>query len=111
MKLDAKIRNRRIAYLLKGEVSTAFGLALLYYILAKRRTARDKIADACLKSIQWLKRAEIEISDNYGYIEPTDQLELIERILVQNKAMICRKADTLVRAIPNYHRDLGLVPQ
>ncbi|OGB90059.1 hypothetical protein A2625_01840 [candidate division WOR-1 bacterium RIFCSPHIGHO2_01_FULL_53_15] len=107
MKLDDKIRNRRLAYLLKGERSTAFELALLYYILATRRTAEDKIADACLKSIQWLRSAGIRVADNIT-------LGSIEQILVNNKAMIRDRADSsatadkLVHATPVYSRGLGL---
>jgi len=113
MKLDDKIRSRKIAYLLKREPSLAFELALLYYILAKRRTAEDKIKDACLKSIQWLKKAEIVIPNNISHLELSDQLKLLEKILVNNKAMICQPvipagADTLVHAIPVYHRDFVL---
>lgn len=84
MKLDDKIRNRRIAYFLNREASTAFELALLYCVLAKRRTADDKIADACLKSIQWMKNAEFKIPDNIKQLKPADQLELIEKVLVNN---------------------------
>ncbi|MFA5893086.1 MAG: hypothetical protein WC903_03895 [Candidatus Margulisiibacteriota bacterium] len=113
MKLDDKIQTRRVAYLLKGEQSTAFELALLYYILATRRSAEDKIVDACLKSIQWLKKAEIGISDNISNLEPSDQLKSLEKVLVNNKTMICRKADlpdrqALVHAIPMFYRDFGL---
>lgn len=118
MKLDTKIHNRRIAYLLSGDHSAAFELAILYYILAKRRTAENKIADACLKSSQWLGRGGIETPDNITQFAIADQLELLERVLVQNKTMVCRKADlpagrqaSLVRAIPVYNRDLGLALQ
>ncbi|MFA4843777.1 MAG: hypothetical protein WC632_02355 [Candidatus Margulisiibacteriota bacterium] len=109
MKLDDKIQTRRVAYLLKGEQSTAFELALLYYILATRRTAAGKIADAHGKSIQWLRSAGINVADN-------SNLESIEQILANNKAMICQPvkaagADALVHAIPMFHRDFGLVPQ
>ncbi|MFA5894004.1 MAG: hypothetical protein WC903_08610 [Candidatus Margulisiibacteriota bacterium] len=113
MKLDDKIQTRRVAYLLKGEQSTAFELALLYYILATRRSAEDKIADACLKSIQWLKKVEIGISDDISLLKPSDQLKSLERALVNNKAMICRQADlpdrqALVHAIPINNWDFGL---
>lgn len=91
MKIDDKIRNNRIAYLLKGEASTAYELGLLYYILAKRRTAGDKIADACLKSIQWLKKAQIKIPINLERLESAEQLEFIEKILVDNKAVLFEK--------------------
>jgi len=113
MKLDDKIKIKRVAYLLKGEQFTALELALLYYILATRRTSENKIADSCLKSIQWIKKAGIEVPDNISQLEPSNQLELIEKLLVNNKAMICQPvkaavADSLVHAIPAMGRDLGL---
>ena len=106
MKLDDKIQIKRVAYLLKGEQSTAFELALLYYILATRRSAEDKIVDAHCKSMQWLRSAGINVADN-------SNLEAIEQILVNNKAMICQPvkaagADALVHAIPVFNRNLGL---
>ena len=114
MKLDDKIRARRIAYLLKGEQPAALELALLYYILATRRSADDKIADACLKSIQWLKKAEIDVCNDISQFKPSVQLKLLESVLVNNKAMICREAVSsaaagkLVRAILINNRDIGL---
>lgn len=96
MKLDDKIRTKRVTYLLKREVSTAFGLALLYFILARRRTAKDKISDACLKSIQWLKKAGVEFHDDIYQLELSDKLELLERVIVHNRAMIRQQADPLV---------------
>jgi len=98
MKLDDKIRSRKIAYLLKREPSLAFELALLYYILAKRRTAEDKIKDACLKSLCWLKKAEINIPEDIKQLDSSVQLERIEKMLVDNKAKACPWAGTLVRA-------------
>ena len=115
MKLDDKIRIRRVAYLLKGEISIAFKLATLYYILAKRRTSGNKISDAFRKSVQWLKKAKIEISNDITQLELSEQLELLEKVLVRNKAVICQKTElsagkpaALVRAIPVFNRDFGL---
>jgi hypothetical protein len=107
MKLDDKIRSRRLAYLLKGERSIAFELSLLYYILAKRRSAEDKIADACLKSVQWLKKAAVAFSDDLLTLSTLEQLDLIEQILAQNQDLIDFEVP-LVRAIPVFNRDLGL---
>jgi site-specific recombinase len=95
MKLDEKIRERRTVYFLNGEAAVAFEVALLYAVLAKRRQAEEKIADACLKACRWLKRAGIEV--------PAAKLETIEKILVQNKGLICQKG-ALVRAIPAFCR-------
>jgi len=106
MKLDDKIRNRRIAYLLTREVSTAFEIALLYFVLAKRRSSEDKIAEACLKSCQWLQRAGIQAPAELTQIEPAERLYAIEKILTQNKGMICQGA-ALVHAIPTDNRDIG----
>lgn len=89
MKLDDKIRNRKIAYLLKRESSAAFELALLYYILAKRRIAEDKIKDACLRSIYWLKKAGLLIPEYLKQLSSFAQLEEIEKMLVFNRSRCC----------------------
>jgi hypothetical protein len=86
MKLDDKIRIKKIVYLLKREPSLAFELALLYCILGKRRTAEDKIKDACLRSIYWLKKAGLLIPEYLKQLSPFGQLEEIEKILVFNRA-------------------------
>lgn len=113
MKLDDKIQIKRVAYLLKGEQSTAFELAMLYYILATRKNSDDKITDACRKSAQWLQVAGVQISDHVKRLNPAELLDNIEHILVANKAMICQPdkaagADALVHAIPIFNRGLGL---
>jgi hypothetical protein len=108
MKLADKIQGRKVAYLLKREVGLAFELALLYYIQAKRKTADDKIIDSCQKSIYWLRKAEIIISENIQSFRPLVQLEELEQILVSNKPMICCEADALVRAVPIFNWDFVL---
>ena len=91
MKLDDKIKIERVAYLLKRDQITAFKLAILYYTLATRRKAEDKIVDACRNSVQWLKRAGIQLSDNFEQLDPSDQLETIEQVLVQNKTILLER--------------------
>lgn len=86
MKLYDKIHNRRIVYLLKRELSIAFELALLYYIQAKRKTSQYKKHESCLKSIYWLRKAEIVIPEKSINKNPLIQLEVIERLLVLNKS-------------------------
>jgi hypothetical protein len=70
--------------LLTKEPSTAFELALLYYILATRKTAGDKIAEASHKSIYWLKKAGVEFTDQI------QKLIEIERLLVKHKYLVHR---------------------
>lgn len=96
MKLDDKIRNRKIAYLLKRESSTAFELALLYYILGKRRIAEDKIKDSCLRSLYWMKKAGLIIPECLKQLSPFAQLEEIEKMLVFNKAGVGARLSTEV---------------
>ncbi|MFH1386453.1 MAG: hypothetical protein ABIH50_02150 [bacterium] len=82
MKLGDKIKALKVSYLLTKETSTAFELALLYYILATRKTAGDKIAEASYKSIFWLKKAGIKVP---GHIR---ELIEIERLLVKNRYIV-----------------------
>jgi len=91
MKLIDKIRDRKIAYLFRKKPAIAFELALLYFVLAKRKDARKKVIDACLRSIYWLKRAGVEIPRYLQLLSPFGQLEEIEKILVQNKATVCAR--------------------
>lgn len=88
MKLNDKIRDRKIAYLFRRNPEIAFELALLYFILAKRKDAREKIADTCMKSIYWLKKAGVSIPEYLKQLSPFGQLEEIEKIMVLNKAVV-----------------------
>lgn len=88
MKLADKIRDRKIGYLFRREISIAFELALLYFTQAKRKISRKKVIDACKKSIYWLKKAKVEIPKHLQLLSPFGQLEEIEKILVLNKNMI-----------------------
>src|SRR3989338_4052143 len=101
MKLDDKIRNRRISYLLKREQSTDFELALLYYILATRRTSEDKITDACRKSVQWLQTAGFQVVDNIKYLTPAEKLESIEKIIVGNRAILLERQASVAARHPD----------
>lgn len=82
MKLDDKIRNRKIAYLIKKEPTIAFELALLYFISAKRKNTPRKIIDACSRSIYWLKKAGVKVPDYLRQLNPFKQLEALEETLV-----------------------------
>ena len=88
MKLDDKIKDRKIAYQFRKDPAIAFELALLYFIEAKRKNARVKIAESCLKSIYWLKVAAVETPEYIKALSPFGQLEEIEKILVLNKAKV-----------------------
>ena len=88
MKLEEKIRDRKIGYLFRKKPAIAFELGLLYFILAKRKSARKKVIDTCLKSIYWLKQAGIQTPRYLKLLSPFGQLEEIQKILVVNKALI-----------------------
>lgn len=100
MKLDDKIHSRRIAYLLKGEASTAFELALLYYLQAKRKTAPHKKYESCLKSIYWMRKTGIAVPEDSKSSNPLIQFEEIEKLLVLNRMTVGARmpAEALVLA-------------
>ncbi len=111
MKLEGKIADRKIVYLFRRDEGIAFELALLYFILAKRKNARKKIADACTKSIHWLKKAEIEIPEYLEKLSPFSLIEEIEKLLVSNKAKVDARRCRLPVYLPELSRQFGLVPQ
>jgi len=88
MKLNDKIRDRKIVYLFRKKPEIAFELALLYFTLAKRKEARKQVVEACQRSVYWLKQAGIEVARHLHLLSPFGQLEEIERILVNNKASL-----------------------
>lgn len=106
MKLNEKIADRKIAYFFRRDQSIAFELALLYFILAKRRNSRKKIADACSKSVYWLRKSGVDIPEYLKQLSPMGQLEEVEKILVVNKAKIGAR-----RCRPELGRQFGLVLQ
>jgi hypothetical protein len=84
MTLEARIRDRKVIYMFNHEAKEAFEIALLYYLLAKRKDVQAKISDACYKAVYWLKKAGVRLpptSDPFG-------LEEIEKILVCNKDIV-----------------------
>lgn len=88
MKLDTKIKDRRIVYLFRQSSEIAFELALLYYIQGKRRIAYDKILDSAKRSRYWLAKANIMIPDYLPKLSPESQLEEIQKILVTAKVNV-----------------------
>ncbi len=88
MKLADKIRDRKIAYLFRRKPEIAFELALLHFIVAKRKHARKKVMDACQRSVYWLKKAGTQIPKYLELLSPFGQIEELEKILVANKIMI-----------------------
>jgi hypothetical protein len=82
MTLETKIRDRKISYLFRHRQEIALELALLYYILAKRKNACRKVVDTCLKAIYWLKKAKIDIPEQIKQLSPFGLMEEIEKILV-----------------------------
>jgi len=88
MKLEEKIRDREIVYLFRRKEEIAAELALLYYILAKRKNCREMIAAACAKSVQWLKKAQVEIPEYLEQLSIFGQLDEIEKLLVKAKVNV-----------------------
>lgn len=88
MKLEEKIRDRKIVYFFRRKPEIAFELALLYFILAKRKNARERIAETCSQSVDWLKNAGVDIPEYLEELSSYGQLEVIEKILVSAKAKI-----------------------
>ena len=92
MKLLEKIADMKVAYLFRREERTAFELALLYFILAKRKKSRPKIADACARAVFWLKRAGVDLPEYYDRLGPPSRLDELEGALVANRAKICLRS-------------------
>jgi hypothetical protein len=88
MKLEDKINDRKIAYVFRKAPAIAFETGLLYFILAKRRVAGEKVKDACQRSLYWLKQAGIDIPAAIVKLSSGGQLREIEAILVSNKGLI-----------------------
>ena len=88
MKLEEKIRDRKIVYFFRKPPAVAFELAVLYFVLAKRKAAKNKIMEASRNSINWLKKAGIALPDYLEQLSCFGQLEEIEKILVCNRAKI-----------------------
>ena len=86
MKLEEKIRDRRIVYLFRKRPEIAYELAILYYILARRKSSVIKVAEASMKSIYWLKKVGVMIPEYLEQLSPVGRLEEIERILVAKRA-------------------------
>jgi len=86
MKLEEKINDRKVAFLFRKNLAIAFELGLLYYILAKRKNARDRLIDSCLKSVKWLKIAGIDFPEYFQKLSVYGQLEEIEKALVLYKS-------------------------
>lgn len=88
MKLEEKIRNREIAYFFRRKPEIAFELAVLYFILAKRKTLPRNIIKVCERVSYWLKRASVVVPEYVRQLPSSSQLKEIEKILVLNKAAV-----------------------
>jgi hypothetical protein len=88
MKIDDKIRSRKMVYLLRRAPRDAYRLALLYFILAKRKSSAKKIIEACLKAKRWLKRAGLHLPAEFQGINPYILLREVENGLVLNKSVV-----------------------
>ena len=88
MKLDDKIKDRKIAYLFRQSQAVAFELAVLYFVQAKRRNSRPRIAGACRLALYWLGKAGIGAPEYADRLSPAGQFEVLEKILVEHKSLI-----------------------
>lgn len=88
MRLDDKIKDRKIAYLFRPSLAVAFELAVLYFVQAKRRVARARVADACRRALFWLGKSGIEAPEFTGRLSPPKQFEVIEKALVKHKYLL-----------------------
>ena len=106
MKLNEKIYDRKIAYTFRKDKGISFEIALLYLVMAKRKKAKTKIADACARSIYWLKKVKIELPEYLEALSPEGQRDTIIKILVDNKAKIgARRCGTI---LPELCKQFGL---
>ncbi|MGB9592293.1 MAG: hypothetical protein ACPL1K_07235 [Candidatus Kryptoniota bacterium] len=81
MKLGQKIRNREIVYFFRRDKKVAFELALLNFILAKRKAGQEKIFSACLRALYWLKKAGVNISEDLNQLRLPELMDKIEELL------------------------------
>ena len=88
MKLDDKIKDRKIAYLFRQSQAVAFELAVLYFVQAKRRSSRPRITGSCRLALYWLGKAGIGAPEYAPLLSPAGQFEVLERILVEHKSLI-----------------------
>ena len=88
MKLDAKIRDRKIAYFFRRDPEIAIELGLLYFVMAKRKESRCNVQVACSKSVKWLKTAGLKLAVDLETLSSSMQMEEIQKILVNNKTAV-----------------------
>ena len=96
MKLCNKIRDRKIAYFFRKAPEIAFELALLFFVMAKRKKANIKIIEACRGSVYWFSKASVELPEHIHELSAGGQMEELEKILVKNKGMIESRVDLVL---------------
>jgi hypothetical protein len=102
MKLDDKIKDRKIAYLFRQSQAVAFELAVLYFVQAKRRCSRPRIGDSCRSALFWLGKAGIGAPEYVNRFSPAGQFEELEKILVMHKYLI--ESHSYLRALNLFGR-------
>jgi hypothetical protein len=98
VKIDDKISDRKIAYFFRQDSAIAFELSLLYYVLAKRKNARQKISEAGRQSLYWLKISGVAAPEYLDQLSPAGLLEEIEKLLVLNKIRCANRSEAKVGA-------------
>jgi hypothetical protein len=93
MRLAEIIRNREIAYFFRRKPEIAFELALLYFVLAKRKSLKEEICKACFKVIHWLRKAGVMVPNYIEQLKNGSLLLELEKLLVLNKPRVDVCAD------------------
>lgn len=86
MKLEEKISQKKIVYMLKRASRDAFRLALYYFISAKRKKSAKQIIHACQRSQYWLVKAGQRLPESLtGVVNPYILLRELEQALVSGR--------------------------
>jgi hypothetical protein len=87
MTLEERIKDRIVAYYVRGGRETAYELAVCYYALAERRIARVRVLAACVECLRWLERAGIKVPDYLPRLSCWLQREKIKELLAKAKVV------------------------
>ena len=85
MNLEEKIRGKKINYFFKRKPETAYELAMLYFVHAKREHDQQHKSEDCSNSIHWLKLSGVNPPGDLGRTSVTGQIEEIERLLAKSR--------------------------
>lgn len=83
MTLEEQIKDRIVAYYVRGGREIAFELSLLHLTLAERRIARERVASACRECIRWLELSGFRVPDHLPRVSCWMQREELKNILAK----------------------------